>query len=74
MNSISLYFTFKTDKGSEIPKIIASIIRNTSGNRIMVSGGVYPKIIIKIPKIPNSIINIMDADKQALIAGIDLGK
>jgi hypothetical protein len=53
---------------------MANIIKKTSGNKTIVSGGVYPKIIIKIPKIPNSITNIMDADKQELIAGMDLGK
>ena len=45
---MSLYFTFRTERGREMPKTRPSNRRNTSGSNRIVIGGVYPKIIIKI--------------------------
>ena len=71
---MSLYFTFRTEIGREMPNTSKNNKRNTNGSNSIVIGGVYPKIIIKIPSIPNSIINIKEEDKQLLMAGMDLGK
>ena len=71
---MSLYFTFKTESGSETPKIKSNCNARIGINRITVDGGENPNAIIKIPKTTNSKIIIIEAVIPALNPGMARGK
>ena len=74
MNSTSLNLVLSTERAREIPKIRINSKMKIRGNKAIVIGGRYPRTTIKIPRITNSRINMIDAVMHELIAGIDLGK
>jgi hypothetical protein len=74
MNSASLYFTFKTERGKDIPRINKNPSKKIGIKRIIVLGGIKPNITINIPRTTNSVISKIDAVIVELMAGKDRGK
>ena len=74
MNSVSLNFTLRTDRGRAIPKTRRNSKAKIKGKSRIVIGGVNCSTTIKIPRTINSKISIIDAVIPELMPGIDLGK
>ena len=74
INSVSLNFTFKTDRGSAMPKTRSNSSARTKGKRRIVVGGMNWNAAMKIPSTANSQTSIIADVIPALKPGIDLGK
>jgi len=74
MNCTSLYLTFNTDKGKEIPRTRTNSMSRTSGRKMIVAEDTNRNAPIKIPKTISSKHSIRKDVNTALMAGISLGK